>query len=356
MKKMSTRERYSRMFAHKEADRIPISDYPWRGTIKRWHREGMPEGISYVDYFDLDRIAQIGLDNSPRYERKIIEETADYIIETTNWGVTLKNWKEDDSTPEFLDFRITDAESWSGAKKRMQPDPDRIDWQHLKQNYAKWQRDGYWIQAGLWFGFDVTHSWMVGTETLLIALAEEPDWCVDMFNTYLDLDLALLDMLWAAGYKFDCIFWPDDMGYKLSQFFSVNMYRQLLKPVHKRAIDWAHAHGVKAHLHSCGDIRPFVPELVDIGLDALNPLEVKAGVDPLELKRKFGDKLVFHGGINAVLWDSPEKITAEMEKVIPAMKENGGYIFASDHSIPNSVSLEDFRHIINLAKKLGSYN
>jgi uroporphyrinogen decarboxylase len=65
--------------------------------------------------------------------------------------------------------------------------------------------------------------------------------------------------------------------------------------------------------------------------------------------------LVLHGGVNAVLWDQPEAIHAEMEKVIPLMKENGGYIFSSDHSVPSSVGLEDFRRIVELAKKLGSY-
>jgi uroporphyrinogen decarboxylase len=92
-----------------------------------------------------------------------------------------------------------------------------------------------------------------------------------------------------------------------------------------------------------------------MGLDALNPLEVKAGMDPRLLKQQFGKDLVFHGGINAVLWDQPEAIQAEMEAVIPVMKENGGYIFSSDHSVPSNVSLEDFRGIIGLAKKLGSY-
>jgi uroporphyrinogen decarboxylase len=98
-----------------------------------------------------------------------------------------------------------------------------------------------------------------------------------------------------------------------------------------------------------------VPELVEIGLDALNPLEVKAGMDPIALKQKFGDKLVFHGGINAVLWDKPELITAEMRRTVPVLKQNGGYIFSSDHSVPPTVSLEDFRHITGLAKTLGAY-
>ncbi len=145
------------------------------------------------------------------------------------------------------------------------------------------------------------------------------------------------------------------MGYKHNQFFSLTMYRELLKPVHARAIEWAHARGINAHLHSCGDMRPLVPELVEIGLDALNPLEVKAGMDPLALKAEYGDRLVLHGGINAVLWTKPEKIEAEMRRVVPALKEGGGYIFCSDHSVPSAVSLEDFRRIIELAKELGAY-
>ncbi len=123
------------------------------------------------------------------------------------------------------------------------------------------------------------------------------------------------------------------MGYKQNQFFSLRMYRNLLKPFHQRAIEWAHAKGIKAHLHSCGDVRPFVPELVSMGLDALNPLEVKAGMDPVLLKQQFGDRLVLHGGVNAVLWDKLDEIENEMERVIPVMKENGGFIFSSDHHV-----------------------
>ncbi len=133
------------------------------------------------------------------------------------------------------------------------------------------------------------------------------------------------------------------------------MYRELLKPSHRRAMEWAQAKGLRSRLHSCGDIRPFIPELIEIGVDALNPLEVKAGVDPVAVKREFGDRLVLHGGINAVLWDQPERIEEEIRRVLPALKAGGGYIFASDHSIPDTVSLEDFRRIIGLVKELGAY-
>jgi uroporphyrinogen decarboxylase len=355
MYKMTTHERFSRIFNHQEADRIPIIDGPWNATIERWQREGMPSSIDFRDYFGLDKVAEISVDNSPRYEARTIEETEEYIIYTTGWGATLKEWKHRASTPEFISFTTVDSEKWKDAKRRMIPSKDRIQWDYLKSNYSKWRNEGQWIQGEFWFGFDVAHSWAVGTETLLIALMEEPEWCIDMFNHYLDMDIALFDMILDAGYTLDSIRWPDDMGYKHSQFFSVKMYRELLKPVHKRAIEWAHKRGIKAHLHSCGDINPLIPELIDIGIDAINPLEVKAGMNPIELKKTYGKKVVLHGGINAVLWDDIDAISAEMKKVIPVMKESGGYIFSSDHSVPSSVSLENFRHIIDLAKNLGAY-
>ncbi len=355
MDNMTSHDRIARMYAHQEADRIPVTDSPWNATIERWHREGMPKDVSYVDFFGLDKIAHIGVDNSPRYPTEIIEETEEYVINTTSWGATLKNWKHIASTPEFLDFKIDGPESWQEAKARMTPTADRIPWDRLKANYATWRKEGHWIEAGLWFGFDVTHSWTVGTERLLIALLDDPEWCVDMFNHFLDVNIALLDAVWDAGYTFDAVNWPDDMGYKQNQFFSVRTYRELLKPVHKRAVDWAHAKGVKVRLHSCGDVRPFIPEFVDIGIDGLNPLEVKAGMDPVAIKREVGDRLLLHGGINAVLWDDREAIEAEMRRTVPIVKENGGYIFSSDHSVPSSVSLENFRYIVELAKELGSY-
>jgi uroporphyrinogen decarboxylase len=343
------------MFEHRDADRIPITDEPWGATIERWQKEGMPKDVNWVDYFDLDHIVNIGVDNSPRYPSKVLEETDEYVIHTTGWGATLKDWRHIGGVPEFLDFTIKDRVSWQEAKARMTPDKDRVPWDWLKQNYKQWKEKGYWIQGGLWFGFDVTHSWAVGTERVLVAIVEDPEWLMDIFGHYLDVNLALLDQVWDAGYTFDSVMWPDDMGFKHNQFFSVRTYRRILKPFHQKAIEWAHRKGIKAHLHSCGDVNPFVPELIEIGLDALNPLEVKAGMDPVHLKQLYGDKLVFHGGINAVLWDDTEAITAEMEQVIPKMKENGGYIFSSDHSVPQSVSLENFHYITSMAKKLGSY-
>jgi uroporphyrinogen decarboxylase len=352
---MNSRERILRTFNHEEADRVPIMDHPWAGTIERWHAEGMPEDVPFWEYFDIDCYATVQPDTSPRYPEKVIEETGDYRISTTAWGVTVRRQKHADSTPEFLDFTITDADSWRKAKKRMTPSRDRVNWNALQRDYAAWRERGLWIDLVMWYGFDVTHSWAVGTERVLMALAMDPEWITDMFHHELDMSIAHAEMMMDAGYTFDGTYCYDDLGYKNNQFMSPAMFRELVKPVHARAIEWAHAKGLKTELHSCGDIRPFVPEFIGIGLDALNPLEVKAGMDTLELKRTYGRDLVLHGGINAVKWTDLNAFKAEMREKLPTLKQDGGYIFGTDHSVPNTVSLEAFREVVELAKELGAY-
>lgn len=351
---MTSRERFLAAFEHREADRIPLYDSPWAGTVARWKREGMPENVAWDDYFGFDKVYHIAPDVSPQFPTRVVSEDEISVTRVTSWGVTLRRFKELDSTPEFLDFTVTDPDSWRKAKERMKPSEDRMP-RHQLAGYKAAREAGAWIEGGFWFGFDITHSWFVGTETLLMALAEEPEWCAEMFNTELDLNIAMFEKMLDEGYEFDAIKWPDDMGYKGHTFFSMKTYRELLKPVQKRAVEWAHSHGIKAHLHSCGDIMPIVPELVEIGVDCLNPLEIKAGMQPLELKRQYGDRLAFHGGVNAELFDETESFIGEMERLIPPLKENGGYIFASDHSIPNNVTLAEMKAVTEAAKRLGRF-
>lgn len=353
---MTTKERVTRMFNHQEADRVPIMDSLWSGTVKRWIREGMPSDADYREYFGIDKYAEIGIDISPRYPIKRVSEDERSFVETSKWGATMRFFKEEDSTPEFLNYKVVNEEEWEICKKRMlEDDGTRVNWDFLKRNYPIWQAEGRWIRGNFWFGFDVAHSWMMGTEDHLVAMYEDPDLVVDMYNTYLDCCIKQFNKIWDAGYHFDTMWWWDDMGYKGTTFFSNELYRELLKPVHKRAIDWAHDRGIFAELHSCGNIMTRIDDLIDLNLDALNPLEVKAGMDPIKLKQKYGDKLTFHGGINAVLWDDKEAVIEAIRNTVPTMKENGGYIFASDHSIPNTVSLEDFRQIIEEVKRVGAY-
>lgn len=151
------------------------------------------------------------------------------------------------------------------------------------------------------------------------------------------------------------MFWYDDMDYKGTTFFSPAMYRNLLQSYHTRAVKWAHDRGVYAQLHSCGNVHTLLTDIVATGVDALNPLEVKAGMDAVQIKKDWGDRLTLRGGINAVLWNDTEKIMAEIGRKVPVLKENDGFIFSSDHSIPNNVSLENMKRIVEEVKRVGRY-
>ena len=352
---MTSRERFQCIYDRKEPDRIPMHDSPWASTIARWRREGLPDNVGVGSFFGFDHVAGIGNDNSPRYPVRVIEETDEYVISTTAWGATKKDWKHAASVPEFIDFTIKDRKTWAEAKARMTPTKDRVNWNHLKQHYSGWRESGAWIQAGAWFGYDVFASWHVGTERMLMAMVADPEWCADMFNHALSVNLALLDMVWEAGYTFDCLRYPDDLGYRNGLFFDLDTYREVLKPAHKRSCDWAHQHGIKVMLHTCGNVMELIPDLIDAGFDGLNPLETKAGMDLIKIKEEYGSELVLEGGIDVRKMTQPDQIEEEIRTKITTAKAGSGYIYHSDHSVPDSVSFADYCRVIALVKHYGRY-
>ena len=358
MNELTTFERMKRILNHQEADRVPITDWAWESTIANWIKQGMARNIDWKEYFGLDKIAYVTydeIDTSPRYKLETIEETETYRIYRDEWGVTKKDFKPMSATPVYIDFQIRDRESWLTAKERMMPSKDRIDWQIWKDNYKYWRQNGYWIQAGTKFGFQTVYSYMCGLENTFMAMLDDPEWMRDMFDHGCDLAIALFDMIWDAGYEFDELAFYDDLGYKNGLLISEELWRELVKPYQQRTIDWAHNHGIKIQLHSCGKVDSLIPELIEIGLDTLNPLETKAGMDPIALRRKHGDKICFRGGFDIMNWSDFGKAEAEIREKLPVLKRGGGYIFASDHSVADNVSIENYKHIVALAKEVGRY-
>ncbi len=221
MIELTERERILRTYRRQEVDRIPMVDSVWVGTQKRWHREGLPVGVPWETHFGFDKVAVVKADNSPRFVKKILEENERYRIETTPWGATQKVFNDLDSTPEMLDFYYKDSERWEEAKKAMLTyHDDRIPWKGLKENYQKWKAEGRFLQLIVWFGFDVAHSRLTGTENMLVGMNDEPEWVTDIFDTYLTTSLDLCQKILDAGYQFDGMKWFDDMGYGLSVLFS----------------------------------------------------------------------------------------------------------------------------------------
>ncbi|MGQ9814941.1 MAG: uroporphyrinogen decarboxylase family protein, partial [Candidatus Roseilinea sp.] len=137
---------------------------------------------------------------------------------------------------------------------------------------------------------DVTgHQWM------LIGMAEDPDWVRDMAMTYAQLNVELQEMLFAEEGLPDGVWYYEDMGFKQRPFMSPAMYREIIEPAHKLTIDFAKSKGLPVIMHSCGYVAPLLPGMLRAGIDMLQVIEVKAGMDLLKLHHEHGDRLSFMG-------------------------------------------------------------
>ena len=188
-------------------------------------------------------------------------------------------------------------------------------------------------------------------------MADDPDWVKDMLLTRARLDLRMAEEMLGQGFDFDAVWTWDDLGFKQRSFFSKDMYRELVLPAHKLTCDFFKARGKFTILHSCGYIMELAPLIIETGFDCLQPLEVKAGNDLLELKRRHGDRLAFMGGIDvrAMADPDPAAIEREIAGKLPAVKRGGGYIYHSDHSIPDNISFRQYGRVRELVAQYGSY-
>lgn len=352
---MTSRERILLALNHKEADRVAIHDSPWGHTINRWHKEGLPEGESPASFFGYEMTGQ-GADCSFQLPHQVIEETETWTIYKDANGATNRSFKDHESTPERIDFTIKDRKTWEEYKPRMAWNETRVNWEDgLAANKATREK-GLFVTYNAAFGYDKTQG-IVGSQRLLEAMMDDPEWVKDMFDTAVDLLITAAEEMMHRGFKFDGAFIFDDMGYRNATLFSPAVYRELEFPSQKRMYDFFKSKGMPTILHSCGCVREFVPMLIEAGLTCLQPLEVKSGMDLVELKKNFGDELAFMGGIDvrAMANPDPKVIEEEIKTKIPIAKKGGGYIYHSDHSVPSNVGFEQYCRVIELVREYGAY-
>jgi len=352
---MTSRERIMVALEHGEADRVPFWESYWGATVARWHREGLPEGADLSAHFGLDPAHHTGYDWSLQLPAEAVEETDEWVITRTNNGVLSKSFKGHDSTPLWWDFPLTDRASWEALRPRMTWNETRVDLASAKSAYEA-HRELFQVYACCCLGFE-KFKYLMGTEGILLALAADPDWAREMCMSTADMAIEGLDYLLGHGFEFAAAFVTEDMGYKGRPFFSPRTYREVIMPCQQRFCDVCHARGMKVMLHTCGQNMELVPLYIEAGFDVLNPLEVKAGMDLFALKRDFGSVLTLWGGIDvrAIAHPDPSVLEKEIGEKVTMAKQGGGYIFSSDHSIPENVSLAQYQHMLELGRRHGSF-
>ncbi len=352
---MTSRERVLKVLNHEIADRIPIEDSPWPSTVQRWHREGLPEDMTPKEYFGYE-FEYFGADLTPRFPVKVLERNDEYIIATTPQGGKRKNHRDYSTTPEVIDWPVKTKEDWKEIKKRMKPDFTRVDWATGLANNKTAQEDGKFVCFSAACGYDGLQQYL-RSEQLLTTILEDPDWVKEMVTTLAENIIIMAELMLMNGFRFDGAFLFNDMGYKNGLLFSPDAYKKTHYDADRLLYAYFHSKGMRTMLHSCGNVSELVPVLIDAGLDCLQPLEVKAGMDLINLKAKYGDSLSFMGGIDVRLMadEDPSKIEEEIKRKLVAAKSGGGYIYHSDHSVPKNVSFQQYCLVMELVKKYGEY-
>ncbi|NLG74531.1 MAG: hypothetical protein GX495_21110 [Chloroflexi bacterium] len=185
-----------------------------------------------------------------------------------------------------------------------------------------------------------------------------------MMRRFLDLQLAYWEKMFDVmqGIPIDVVHMADDVAGQYNMLISPSSYRKYLKPLHKELFDFIHSRSdAKIFLHSCGAIRKIIPDLIEIGVDILNPVQVNAAdMDSASLKQEFGKDIVFWGGgvdTQSVFDEShtPDEVRRDVRKRLEDLMPGGGFVFATVHNIQGNVPPENIMALWETVQEYGVY-
>jgi uroporphyrinogen decarboxylase len=206
-----------------------------------------------------------------------------------------------------------------------------------------------------------TTQFVRGFEDWFIDLAVDKKLAGALFDAALEHNTAVAaEILKAGGDLADVVAFSEDLGFQNGLIVSPELYRELFKPRHKKYFDMVKKHtSAFLHLHSCGSIYKLIPDLIELGVDALNPVQVAArDMDSSKLAAEFGHRLSFWGGIDSqtvLPKGTVDDVKAEVRRCIGDLAPGGGYIVGAVHNIQPDVPVENILAMYDAAKEYGKY-
>jgi uroporphyrinogen decarboxylase len=355
---MTSRERIRTVLAGGTPDRVPIHDGYWDEALVKWQDEGLPaeaarDRDSVGDFFGWE-IRMISVDASFLIEERILGEDERYITKVTKNGTVLKEIKGKTSTPGLISFPVNSMNEWEEQKWRLASIEGRLP-EDLDRSYRHYRDTDRFVVVVVHDPIEASWS-KLGPTYMMEAMKLEPELIHDVFTTITELNIAVCEDLFARGYEVDGAWIWGDIAYSRGTFFSPQMYREMLYPYHRRLIGFFKERNLPVVYHSDGDIRRVIPLLIEAGVRCLQPLESKANMDLFELKRDYGGQLVFMGNVDyEKIVRGREEAEEEIRLKVGRGKEGGGYIYHSDHSVPPTISLDEYKWVLDRVKHHGRY-
>jgi uroporphyrinogen decarboxylase len=372
---------------HQEPDRIPfdlggtvltsINVHAYR-NLRRYL--GLPEvEIQVMDVFqqivtvDDDVRALLGCDarnvaprSSATFKIEVNEtDMPGYRFFHDEWGIGWRMPQDGGFYYDMYDHPLAKSTSIDDIKKFPWPnatDPARFVGLAASARHVADDLGELVILGGLAAGFVELTAWTRGFARFYPDLVTNLDWLTYLMDTIIDLKLAYWEIaLPLVGDYADVVQEADDLAGQFALLISPETYRKVIKPRHKKIMDFIKARTkAKIFFHSCGAIREIIPDLVEIGVDIINPVQVSAvGMESAALKRDFGKDITFWGGLvdtQGVFTDgTPQQVRDEVRRRIDDFGAGGGFIAATVHNIQANVPPENIMAMWETLREFGAY-
>jgi len=383
---MLSRERLLTTLDHREPDRIAFDLGSTQVTgihVMAYRSLRQALGLPAVQVQLCDAIQQLALPDDDVITRLGVDVRGLFPLNSHNWNVheevVGKNWRYHDEwgithrrpRPDGLYYSIVqvplDKSELTVQDIEQHPWPNMADPQRiagLRELAGRYRAAGYGVVlkdpfAGI---FEMAQR-IVGMESCLIMMAADRKLADALFDKLLELKLSFWEMaLPRLADVVDVVAQFDDYGTQASQLISPRMFRQQLKPRLRMLFERVRqlAPDAKRFFHSCGNVRPLLPDFVEIGVDILNPVHIRAtGMAPAALKHDFGDALVFWGGgvdTQGVLpTGTPQEVKDDVRRNVEALAPGGGFVFNTVHNIQADVPPENMVAMWEALQEYGVY-
>jgi uroporphyrinogen decarboxylase len=314
---MTHRERILASLDHRDTDRTPI----WLGCPHPNSHEGL-----YAQFgVDSDLGLQTAIDDDMRWF------TADWKHPEGLPGLDPMGGKPKLSHNQAGIFAGT--EDIAEVENAYWPDPRYADVEGLRQSIAPW-KDEYAIFSGVWAPFFHVVGDYFGMDNYFVKMYTDPAVVEAVTEHVLDFYCGVNEIIFAElADDIDLCFFGNDFGTQLNTFVSPEQFRQFILPGMRRITEQAHRFGLRVALHSCGSIHRVIPDLIEVGVEALHPIQAKAAnMDAETLQREFGDDLCFIGGIDTqeiLNYGTPQKVRDEVRRIIDIF--SNGIVISPSH-------------------------
>jgi len=386
---MTPRERFKRVMNFRKADRLPWMESQLDETTLRWMREGLPieHGVrtrydliyggamlivqprpytfdvsgqfGFDPLLDTDRDVVIDVGPLPRYALRILEQDNDRVLCKDPLGGKIQYRQIHYNMPHFVDFPVKSMKDWEEYRKRLDPaDPRRYPKDYTSEEYIEIFESSTMPTSLIVTGFYALGRGLMGTAAVIPAFYKDPELIHDMMNTYADFLIEVYrDAVEGLKSRIDWVFWHEDLSCGTGPNISPKLFREFILPNLKKVTSFFNKNGIDLIIiDTDGDPRALMPLLWEGGIRGMWPLEVAAGMDAVELRKKHGRTWRLLGNIDKrTLAQGKEDIRREVDRKVPYMKEDGGYIVSLDHDIPPDVPLENFTFYANYVKEVTKY-